>query len=131
MIFADTGAIFALFVQSDVNSSKARLWLRKNREPLVTTDYIVDELLTLFRRRGEGDRGLRAGKVLLAGSLARWEWVKAGDVLGAWEIYQRFHDKEWSFTDCVSLAVMERLGVKKAFSFDHHFRQFGKVTTLP
>ena len=37
------------------------------------------------------------------------------------EVFERFTDKEWSFTDCVSYAVIERLAIKKAFAFDDHF----------
>ena len=46
-------------------------------------------------------------------------------------LFRDYHDKEWSFTDCTSFVVMERLGVTRAFAFDDHFRQFGKATILP
>lgn len=40
-------------------------------------------------------------------------------------------DKNWSFTDCTSKVVMEQLGVKAAFAFDHHFHQFGTIQVVP
>lgn len=49
----------------------------------------------------------------------------AGDVAAAFEIYARFAGKAWSFTDCVSYVVIQRLGIKTAASFDQHFRQSG------
>jgi len=49
----------------------------------------------------------------------------------ACQIYGRFADKEWSFTDCTSYAAMQRLGITKAFSFDSHFRQFGVAQVFP
>ncbi len=49
----------------------------------------------------------------------------------AWEIFSRFRDNEWSFTDCVSRVVMGRLGISVAFAFDEHFRQFGTVSVVP
>ena len=39
-------------------------------------------------------------------------------------------DKEWSLTDCVSLAVMEKEQIKEAFTSDHHFEQAGFVKLL-
>jgi predicted nucleic acid-binding protein len=33
----------------------------------------------------------------------------------------------WSFTDCVSYAIIERLQIKQAAAFDVHFGQFGIV----
>ena len=53
------------------------------------------------------------------------------DMRRAREIFEGFTDKEWSFTDCVSYAVIERLEIEKAFAFDDHFRQFGIVEVVP
>jgi predicted nucleic acid-binding protein len=53
------------------------------------------------------------------------------EILRAWEVFRHFADKEWSFTDCTSKVVMEDLGIDTAFTFDHHFRQFGSVTVVP
>lgn len=52
MICVDTGAWFAAFVPNDPDHVAADAWLEANREPLVTTDYVVDELLTLLKMRG-------------------------------------------------------------------------------
>jgi predicted nucleic acid-binding protein len=53
------------------------------------------------------------------------------DFDGALQLYEKFHDKTWSFTDCTSYVVMQRLAIRFAFSFDHHYRQFGFATILP
>jgi predicted nucleic acid-binding protein len=45
--------------------------------------------------------------------------------------FRRFADKDWSFTDCTSCVVMQKLGITTACSFDHHFRQFGTVSVVP
>lgn len=47
------------------------------------------------------------------------------------EVFERYADKQWSFTDCVSYAVIERLGIKQTFAFDRRFRQFGIVDVVP
>lgn len=131
MIFVDTGAWFATFVPNDPDHAAADAWLETNVEPLVTTDYVVDELLTLLKIRGEFQRAIRIGASLFAGEIARIEWVMPDDVRQAWALFQRYNDKDWSFTDCVSYVVMERLGVRTAFAFDDDFRQFGTVTVVP
>jgi predicted nucleic acid-binding protein len=53
------------------------------------------------------------------------------DILQAWEIFQRFSDKGWSFTDCTSKAVLDKLNLTHAFAFDRHFQQFGTVIIIP
>lgn len=57
--------------------------------------------------------------------------VSRADVAAAWAVFRKFADKDWSFTDCVSKVVMERLGLTSAFAFDQHFRQFGSVRVVP
>jgi uncharacterized protein len=124
-------AWFAAFVPNDPDHQAADAWLSENRELLLTTDFVVDELLTLLRIRGEFERALRIGPSLLNEQIAVLHWVTREDVFSAWEVFRSFRDKNWSFTDCISRTVMERLQVDKAFAFDEDFRQFGTVTVVP
>jgi uncharacterized protein len=43
----------------------------------------------------------------------------------AWKIFETYSDKDFSFTDCTSFSIMERVKIKVAFSFDKHFDQYG------
>ncbi|WP_058555734.1 PIN domain-containing protein [Thiohalocapsa sp. ML1] len=74
-VFVDTGAWFAAFVPSDRDHARADQWLRQNDRPLVTTDYVLDELLTLLLVRGERERALRAGAALLEPHSLRSRWL--------------------------------------------------------
>ncbi len=40
-------------------------------------------------------------------------------------LYSRRPDKQWSLTDCISFAVMERNAWMEALTFDRHFKQAG------
>ncbi len=64
-------------------------------------------------------------------TLAEVRRLTEADIRAAWEVFRKFEDKDWSFTDCASYAVMERLGINKAFAFDHHFKQFGSIVVVP
>jgi predicted nucleic acid-binding protein len=129
-VFVDTGARYAASVPSDPDHAAAAGFIRSNVERLATSDYIYDELLTLFRARGHMDR---AKNWIAQVQQRRLDIVRVtrADVRKATAIFFRFSDKEWSFTDCTSRVVMERLGIQRAFAFDDHFRQFGTVTVLP
>jgi predicted nucleic acid-binding protein len=131
MIFVDTGVWFALAVPTYANHVRLQNWNDSNSEPLVTTDYVLDETLTLLRYRGENRRALVMGERLLNGTAASVHMVDLSSILAAWEIFRKFGDKQWSFTDCVSYVVMQRLGISSALSLDQHFRQFGTVSVLP
>ena len=54
-----------------------------------------------------------------------------GDESKAWEIFVRYEDKGFSFTDCTSFAIMERLKIDTVFVFDDHFIQYGKFIVIP
>lgn len=133
MTFADTGALFAVLVPSDENHRAARAWLRANKrtERLVTTDYVLDELLTLLRARLELDRARVTAKAAFLGRLAQVQWVGREHARRGAEVFDEYADKQWSFTDCVSYAVIEQLRITRAFSFDEHFHQFGTVEVVP
>jgi predicted nucleic acid-binding protein len=131
MIFVDTGARFAVLVPDDLDHGSAADFMRRNMEPLVTTDYVLDELLTLLRARGHQQRAHIFMDDFVAKKNVEIEWVRSNDVDEGWQIYRRYSDKAWSFTDCVSFAIMRRLALTKAFAFDEHFRQFGELVVLP
>lgn len=87
---------------------------------------LVETWLLIRHRLGENAAhrfwtGLRAGVALV-------EPVGAADLEVAWEIHERFADQEFSIVDCTSFAVMRRLGILRAASFDDHFAvvRFGR-----
>ena len=43
----------------------------------------------------------------------------------AWRILKKYGDKDFSFTDCTSFALMEQEAISTAFTFDKHFSQYG------
>jgi predicted nucleic acid-binding protein len=131
MIFVDTSAWFASTVPSDTNYRSASSWVNQNTQPLLTTDYIVDETLTLLRSRGEVQRAISLGEAFFSGALTAIYYLNEEDIRGAWQVFRQFSDKEWSFTDCTSRVVMTKLGLIQAFTFDRHFCQFGFVTVMP
>ena len=129
--FVDTGVWYASVVPTDPRHTDVISWLRANNASLLTSDYIVDETLTLLRARGERTRALLLGEGFFNARLAEIYTLDETDVALAWEVFKRFDDKDWSFTDCASKAVIERLGIQQAFAFDHHFEQFGTVRVVP
>lgn len=131
MIFVDTSAWFAAVVSTDPNHERAAAFLALNRVALVTTDYVVDETLTLLRVRGARERALTLGAHFFAGKLIEVYYLTPADVRQTWLVYRDYQDKDWNFTDCASRVVMAKLGITSAFAFDKHFRQFGTVAIVP
>ena len=131
MIFVDTGVWYAANVPEDPDHTEARQLVLGATSPLITTDYVVDELLTLLIARKRRDIAVRIGDGFWRQTSCDLEWVKTEDVDSAWNVFLSFVDKDWSFTDCVSYAVMKRLGIIEAYALDEHFKQFGFATVKP
>jgi uncharacterized protein len=131
MIFVDTSAWYAASVRDDVDYNRAREFLASFQDELITTDYIIDETLTLLRARRHEQLAQALGSDLFGNDAEITHYLTSDEIKSAWAVFQKFSDKEWSFTDCTSKIVMERLGIKTAFTFDHHFKQFGDIEIVP
>jgi predicted nucleic acid-binding protein len=131
VVFADTGALYALAIESDTDHASAIQWLNSTTERLLITNFVFDELMTLMGARGFRNTAIQFGTNLINETFATHYQITDDDFLKAWHIFIKFADKEWSFTDCTSKHVIEKLGISAAFTFDHHFRQFGNVQVVP
>lgn len=127
-LFVDTSAWLALNDKTDQYHSRAvakSLEIKRLKIELITSEYIIDESVTLIRYRVSHYAAVIFGDALFNSSIVKIIDVKDEDRLKAWEIFKKYEDKELSFTDCTSFAIMEKLKLNKAFTFDEHFKKVG------
>ncbi len=130
-IFVDTSAWYALLDESDANHASAVKFKESLTHSLVTTNYVADETITLAKNHLSYEVAVEIGGKLWKESIATLIQVTSLDEKKAWEIFVKHKDKGFSFTDCTSFAVMERLGIAEAFAFDEHFEQYDNLIRLP
>ena len=131
-VFVDTSAFIALRVKDDANYRKAQQFLgviKEKKLSLHTTNFVLDEVYTYFCR--SHDVAIQMAELIANNPLILFHRVAAEDENNAMEILKAFKDKEFSYTDATSFAVMERLGIATAFAFDDHFTQYGRLTVVP
>lgn len=130
----ETGASYALSDPRDVNHAAAQtIATRLAREGWwsVTTNFLVAETHALvLGRRGPAAVSRVLDEVDAASGQAI---VRADeqDERRARAIIRQYADKDFSLTDAISFAVVERLGIGHAFAFDRHFAQYGIVLLGP
>lgn len=104
--------------------------LLASHQPVVTTNYVIVELVALLTSRAHGmprpDLIHFVNKLTSMPQL-RMIHIDEATHAEAWTLLERMTDKEWSFTDAASFVVMKRLGISEAFTSDHHFNQAGFV----
>jgi len=133
MIFVDTGAWVAIADKNDQHAKRAsqqytNLILKKGN--LVTSDLILVETYNLLSQTIGAKATILFGNILNSIHFLKIESITKIDWDRAWKILEKYDDKRFSFTDCTSFALMERLKVRTAFSFDVHFIQYG-FTKIP
>jgi len=131
-IFIDTSAWVALENRRDIHYEQAiafRDEIRNKRYRLYTSNFVLDETYTLLLANVGYGRIIESAKkikVLRDKGLLHVIQVTEDIEDSAWDIFERFNrDKFWSFTDCISKAIMELLDIKESFSFDRNFEQMG------
>lgn len=92
---------------------------------LISSDYVLDETLTLIRMR----LGLKASfnwwDQVEASRRLRWEWIDINRAEKARRWFFQWQDKRFSFTDCTSFVIMRELGLTRVLTTDKHFLQAG------
>ena len=131
-VFVDSSAYLALLDIDDAHHSEAIQALRQlaqARYRQFTTNVLLIESHALILSV--------LGRVQAAQFLKDMEEsntvvirVRAADEARAKQILFQYTDKEFSFADAISFAVMERLAIPLAFTFDRDFAQYG-FTVIP
>jgi hypothetical protein len=127
-LFVDTSAWLALNNKNDQYHDEAVSKITKVRQQkiqLVTSEYVFDESVTIIRYRISHRAAVAFGEALISSNVASIEDITDEERLKAWVLFKKYRDKDLSFTDCTSFALMVKLKLQKAFSFDDHFKQVG------
>ena len=134
MIFIDTGAFIARYVEDDMHHERAnQLWreVAKQRTKLCTSSSVVNETITLLSRKVSKTFAVEKG-VLIYHSAA-FEILRSDQKLelAALEWMNKFKDQKVSFTDCLSFAFMKSHKITQYFGFDKHFDIAGFAAMIP
>ena len=125
----DSSAILALLDADDADHARAVAVAREiasDARPSFVTNYIEAEAhALLLRKLGR----TIARQWLLTGGLPVVRVLPAEEQR-AREILARHADKDWTLCDAISFAVLNGRRVGRAFTFDHHFRQYGRIQVL-
>jgi predicted nucleic acid-binding protein len=126
MVFADASfwiGLRNLRDQFHLDAVRLSKLLIGQRVHLVITPLVFAEVHAHFcRARQSRERVIRD---CWDNPIVRIEQPLPSDQRQALEILRAQSDKSYSFCDAVSFAVMLRLKIGAAVSFDQHFRQFG------
>jgi predicted nucleic acid-binding protein len=124
--FVDTSALLALLSAHDPYRPRAlEIWKGLNEidAPLHTSNYVLVETTALAQARLGLDAVRMLRRDLRPAMLVHWvdraeHEVAEASLLAA-------NRRGLSLVDCVSFAIMSRLGLTRCFAFDAHFAEQG------
>ena len=128
MIFIDTGAFLARFIQRDqYHIACVQAWdeLLKSRMPCVTSNFVLNETFTLLARRTNYGFAAQRAKNLLASRELRILRSGQDEERAALDWFAKYADQRVSFTDCVSFILLRKNRIRRVFGFDRHFIMAG------
>jgi predicted nucleic acid-binding protein len=137
--FYDTWAFATLADRSEAHhavSAEIDRTLLARGDAAVTTDYVLDEAVTLLQARAGAHTAITFLDLIdtrIAGANLMLVEVNAVRRTRAVETFRKLAQMEprMSFTDCTSFVVMRELGIELAFTADRHFhRAGGKIRPL-
>ncbi|MDE0607058.1 MAG: PIN domain-containing protein [Acidimicrobiaceae bacterium] len=118
--FVDTSIWYAAAADGDAHSESARSLLTEHSGALITSNLVLAELWNLVNARTSHHT---ANSVVAAvASVARVECATSADLEAAAAVLIDFGDQEFSLTDRISWALMERLAITDALALDIDFR---------
>lgn len=124
-LFVDTSAWFAYVNRRDPEHGAVREVLRRKGVRLVTSNFVFDETVTLCLYRLGHAAAAKVGTVLRESSSIDLVRVTPDDEGQAWKLFLARADERYSFTDCVSFALMRRLGLRRCLALDDDFAAEG------
>jgi uncharacterized protein len=128
MIFVDSSFWVGIaFARDDRHAAATRLLELHSSAALVTSNHVRGETWTVLRRRAGHKVAVRALDLLARAARVRVEFVSRDVEQEALRWLARHDEREYSFVDATSFALMRSLRIREALAFDADFAAAGFV----
>jgi len=131
MVFVDTGGWIAVTVEADALHEVAKPYyanLLAQQVSLFSSNYVFNETLTRIRYDFGHELACRFSNFYAEAEKRRLLttlWVDEIVTRHALQIFYKYSDQKFSFTDCSSFVLMKSFKINEAFAFDKHFETLG------
>jgi len=131
-IFVDTWGWLAIGHRKDHFHKEIKAYyqrLRAGNCQIVTSDYVLDETITVLFRRENYEEAIHFMEGIFQAAEIGYltvDKITAERFASAWQLRKRFKDKpRISFTDITTMVIMQERGIKQLLTKDEHFIHVG------
>jgi predicted nucleic acid-binding protein len=131
MIFIDAGLWIAAFRREDEHFERATELMRQIKEEgetLVSTESVFSEVIGFFARRNSPKAAREAASMILATPRLDFLTASREEFSAAAHAIEKYGLS--SYTDALTMAVMESRGIRRLLSFDADFDANKKIRRL-
>lgn len=122
--FVDTSFYIARVMPHDQWHAKALRAVRPGIS-FFTSSFVINETVSLLQARGFFSAAVTFLREARLSEGVTIVYPDAALQSEAWDLFARWGPAGANAIDCVSFAVMRKLSIRKAFTFDAHFRTAG------
>ena len=123
--FIDTSYFFARLVQNDQWHKRAQRAAAVPNLVAVTSSLVINETVSLLQSKGQLSSALTFLRGIRSSPDIRTIHVDPVLQAEAWDLFGKWCAIGVNIVDCASFAIMRSLSLRKAFTFDEHFRAAG------
>ena len=126
-VFVDTSFYIARIMARDQWHGRAVAAAKPGLD-FITSSLVLNETVSLLQARGYLDAAFEFLKSARSESPAQVVYPDVALQGAGWDLFIRYAALGANAVDCVSFAIMRKFGIRKAFTFDGHFRAAGFET---
>ncbi len=126
-VFIDTSFYIARIMARDQWHGRAMAAAKPGLD-YITSSLVLNETVSLLQARGYLDAAFEFLENARSDSPALAIFPDAALQGAGWDLFIRYGALGANAVDCVSFAIMQKFGVRRAFTFDAHFRAAGFET---
>ncbi|MBI4177498.1 MAG: type II toxin-antitoxin system VapC family toxin [Candidatus Aenigmarchaeota archaeon] len=133
MILLDTSFVVAYYNTEDNNHNKAAVIMKGliagEYGDIFITDYIFDEIATIaFVRLKNLNKTIEIGEAV--NNLAKIDYIGKDIFEDTWNLFKGQKATRFSFTDCSTLSMMKKRGIKNIATFDEDFEKIREIEVV-
>lgn len=123
-VFTDTSYYIARIMPKD-QWHKAAVQAVRPGMTFFTSALVINETVSLLQARGRFSAALAFLDITRQSEDVQIVYPDPVLQAEAWDLFAEWGGSGANAVDCVSFALMKRMGIRRAFTFDSHFRTAG------
>ena len=124
-VFLDTSYLIALIRKNDMRHTAAMQAAGMYTGPFLTSDLVLVEFANSLSLPPYRLTSVIVIEKIRADKNTMIIPYTSDGMTRALNLYKARHDKAWGLIDCFSFVIMQEKQIKRAVTFDEHFRQAG------